>query len=295
VKKVSILEAITLGLIAALAWGIHDVLLRYISQQTSIYSAMLVVLISGTFFQFVYLTSNSGPLLIEARAIPTTLGSGVAFLVASVGLYKAFEIGPVRLVAPIVASYPVVTLTIAAMGGKPITVFQCLAVLTIISGVSAVAYFSRQINSDLAENAQQSRQKANAIIWAIISALGFSGSFAFGHAATSFDLELSITFTSRVIAIVLLILLMLILKKRFQTRIRQMPFLLLMGLMDSLAHASVISAGRLENAEYSAVVASTFGMVTILLAWIFLKESMNKLQWLGVLVAFSGIGYLTVN
>lgn len=287
------MEAITLGLIAALSWGVHDVLVRYVSQQTSIYSALLVVLISGTFFQFLYLTLNGAPLLISAPALSLTLGSGLSFIVASLGLYKAFEIGPVRLVAPIVASYPIVTVAISLIGGVHISPMQVLAVAIIIAGVGTVASFFGQSTSKPEENVRQQELKSKAITWAVVSAIGFSASFAFGHAATSYSQELTVTFVTRIVAIFLLLLLMLVFKKRFLISVKELPFLLLMGLMDALAHASIISAGRLENSEYSAIAASTFGMVTILLAWIFLKEPMGKIQWFGVLMAFTGIAYLS--
>jgi len=46
--------------------------------------------------------------------------------------------------------------------------------------------------------------------------------------------------------------------------------------------------------EFAAVAASTFGMITIILAWLFLKERMTPGQWFGVAICFFGIGYLAL-
>jgi drug/metabolite transporter (DMT)-like permease len=67
-----------------------------------------------------------------------------------------------------------------------------------------------------------------------------------------------------------------------------------MGLADGIALASVMAAGRLEGAQYAAVAASTFGLLTIVMAWAFLRERMSTFQWVGGAVAFAGIGYLAI-
>jgi drug/metabolite transporter (DMT)-like permease len=56
----------------------------------------------------------------------------------------------------------------------------------------------------------------------------------------------------------------------------------------------VLSAGALPDAKYASVASSLFGMLTIILAWIFLRERMTKSQWAGCAVAFLGVGYLAV-
>jgi drug/metabolite transporter (DMT)-like permease len=50
----------------------------------------------------------------------------------------------------------------------------------------------------------------------------------------------------------------------------------------------------LPHAEFAAVTSSIFGVVTILLAWAFLKERLGALQWGSVAVVFAGIGYLAL-
>ncbi|MCX8509028.1 MAG: EamA family transporter, partial [Rhodobacteraceae bacterium] len=70
--------------------------------------------------------------------------------------------------------------------------------------------------------------------------------------------------------------------------------LAVMGLCDATALGLVQSAGTLPRPEFAAVASSTFGMVTILLAWAFLKERMSTPQWGAVALVFAGIGYLAL-
>ena len=67
-----------------------------------------------------------------------------------------------------------------------------------------------------------------------------------------------------------------------------------MGLLDTLALGLVMLAGGLAHAEYAAVAASLFGVVTILLAWAFLGEKVRPRQWPGIALVFAGIGWLAV-
>jgi drug/metabolite transporter (DMT)-like permease len=55
-----------------------------------------------------------------------------------------------------------------------------------------------------------------------------------------------------------------------------------------------VSAGGMPDAQYAAVAASIFGLLTIVLAWALLGERMTRPQWLGCATAFAGIGYLAV-
>jgi drug/metabolite transporter (DMT)-like permease len=62
-----------------------------------------------------------------------------------------------------------------------------------------------------------------------------------------------------------------------------------LGALDATAISLVIAAARFPSPEYAAVASSVFGLITILLAWRFLGEAMRPVQWLGVLIVFSGI------
>ena len=44
--------------------------------------------------------------------------------------------------------------------------------------------------------------------------------------------------------------------------------------------------------EVAVAAASAFGAVTVLLAWVVLKERIGPLQWLALLLVFGGVGVL---
>ena len=67
------------------------------------------------------------------------------------------------------------------------------------------------------------------------------------------------------------------------------PTLLFMGLLDVGGMIAVTAAGSYTRPEFAAVSSSCFGLVTMLLAWRFLKEKLTKAQWAGAAMVFGGI------
>ena len=70
--------------------------------------------------------------------------------------------------------------------------------------------------------------------------------------------------------------------------------LALMGLLDATALALVIYAGTQQLSVFTSVTASTFGLVTIVLAQVFLKELMTSKQWIGALLVFASVCILLI-
>lgn len=279
------MTALSFGLIAALCWGIHDITIRYLSRSVPLMAALMCVLVVGALFQIGAIVVVGEAPELNAPAIALSLGAGVAFLVASLGLYYAFERGPVRLVAPVIASFPILSIAFAIAAGATVTALQGLAVLAIVAGVGIVAALS---DTDDAETPAI----GPTIALALISAVGFASTFKLGQLAAGQAGELSTTLIARLTALLLLVVIMLARRMPFWPGNKALVPLILMGVLDGIALMSVIKAAPLPNPQYAAVAASTFGMLTIVLAWAFLRERMTVPQWGGCLLAFAAIGYL---
>lgn len=277
--------ALTLGLIAALCWGLHDICVRQVSQNTPLMASLLLVLSVGAVLQGAIMAATGGFSAVTGPAAGYAALSGLLFLVASLGLYGAFQRGPVRLVAPIIASYPIISVGWAALRGTPISALEWGAVLLIIAGVAIVAALSDDSDGDIPS-------KPRTILYALIAAVGFAGTFAIGQVATGMAQDLPVILITRGVAIVLLIAVIAAKSLPFWPGRAALPVLVMMGALDGIALICVLSAGGLPNAQYAAVASSVFGLLTVVMAWAFLRERMTGLQWVGVALSFAGIGYL---
>ncbi|MCE8519313.1 DMT family transporter [Ruegeria pomeroyi] len=279
------MSALGLGLIAALCWGLHDITIRYLSRTVPLMGALAVVLATGLAFQATVLAASEGARLPQGPALWLSIGSGLAFLVASLGLYFAFERGPVRLVAPIIGAYPILSLLFAFLAGSPVGADQVLAVLVIVGAVGVVAGLS-------GDSDDPAPPKGPTIALSLIAAIGFAATFKLGQLAATLDGELNATLLARVTALVLLLALIVIRGQTLRVGAAALLPLVVMGLLDGVALLAVISAGVLDHPQLAAVASSMFGLITIVLAWAFLRESMSRPQWAGCLAAFLAIGYL---
>lgn len=277
------MESLYFGLAAALCWGVHDVCVRYVSQRVNVAAAMTVVLATG----LVALLPFS---LAEAAALPARSAAlaglaGLAFAGGTYSLYRAFAIGPLRLVAPIIGAYPILSLLWAAATGTPPTMLQWLAAATIVGGIALIAILSD-------ESGTASGGRRAAMIWAGLGGTGFALTFALGQAASGGGGGLSAIFVARAAALAVVAGVVTLSPAR--GRFLRAPWLLLatMGVLDAAALGLVLLAGGLPHPEFASVASSVFGVVTILLAWAFLRERMTLPQWGGVALVFAGIGYL---
>ena len=136
------MSALALGLVAALCWGFHDICARFLSQRTPISACIFTVLLTGLVFH-TGLTITTGTLVpLPIRAVSFAFGAGAFFVIATYGLYHAFQRGPVRLVAPLIAGYPILSVGWAGYQGIAIGLFQWAAVISIVAGVAIVAALS---------------------------------------------------------------------------------------------------------------------------------------------------------
>ena len=281
------MNTLALGLIAALCWGFHDICVRFLSQKVPISAAIFTVLLTGLIFHS-GLTASSGEFqMIPMQAVWLSLGAGVFFVIATYGLYYAFQRGPVRLVAPLIASYPILSISVAMLQGQSVGLYQWGAVAAIITGVAIVAMLS-----DTSED--ETPPKGRTVLYALIAAVGFAGTFALGQTAASLSHEIPSTLVTRILVVVLVTAIILIAKQTFWPGKSALPWLIAMGVADGIALFCVLSAGRMINPQYASVTSSMFGLITIVLAWIILKERMSATQWGGCLIAFCGVGYLAL-
>lgn len=287
--------SLTFGLIAALAWGIHDVCASTATARTGIPMTMLAILTFG-----LCLVGPAALILgdwtaITLPSLSLAAMSGATYTLAAFGLYRAFNIGPVRLVSPVIGAFPILSLLVAAAQGRYPTLCQWLAVFAIVLGVAMIAILTDH-HKDTADSSatRPAHATRTALFWASLSALGFGTTFALGQAASHGGNEWPTILVTRLSA--LMVVGGFVLFRRIPLPWRGAPWRLLaaMGFCDATALGLVQAAGSLPHAEFAAVTSSIFGVVTILLAWAFLKERLGALQWGSVAVVFAGIGYLAL-
>lgn len=275
------------GLTAALIWAVHDLLARKVTQGAALLPILFTVLGAGciVLLPAAFVAGDWSTMTERAWAFAAT--SGLAYAIAGGCLYKAFSVAPVRLVSPVIGAYPMLSLAIAVAQGRTVTATDWLAVTVIVAGIAIVALASREDSPE-----GYAAPPAVALGWAALSAIGFATTFALGQEATRHGSELPVSLIGRLVALVAIIGLALLRRASLAPPRGQVWILCLMGLMDALALGVVTASGGLPQAEYASVTASLFGVLTVLLAAWFLRETVRPVQWLGIAAVFGGIAAL---
>lgn len=178
------------------------------------------------------------PFSIWAETHPEGIASvvGVIYGLAGYALYCAFAIGPVRLVAPIIGAYPVLSVTWAGINGQVASFDQWMAVFMIITGVGYVVGRSNSSGSE-------KDNRLSTVCWSLAAAVGFATAFAAGQAAASCGGEVTLLLPTRLTALGAVLALALILRQSPLPAPGVLPVLVLMGMLDALVLGSIIVAG----------------------------------------------------
>lgn len=276
--------SLILGFYAAVAWAFHDLFVRHITQKTPILPMLFFVLLFGTFLLSPTVFLSSDRSMATLPAICLSVASGVIFAFSSLSLYAAFSIGPVKLVAPIISAFPVVSVGWAVLNGSLISSAQWGAVLLVVCGVALVA--------TLSDTSQGSIQKHRAILYSALASIGFAATFATSQAATLVWDDSMVIFTARTSATITIGILIFAVKSTWMLPKNIWLRLGMLGFLDASALAMVTRAGTMPHPEFAAVSSSLFGMLTVILARVFLREYMTRAQWIAVIIVFCGIGIL---
>jgi drug/metabolite transporter (DMT)-like permease len=269
--------ALAFGILAAVSWAVHDLMVRRLTQGGAVLPLVLIVAASAVAVLLVPSLVLGDWSRMDARAVRISGAAGVTYVAGMMGLYMALKLAPVRLVAPVLGAYPMITLGLAAAQGRAVTGLEWAAVAAIVGGVAIVAMVSD-------ERREGEGSLVPAMIWA---------TFALGQEAARSGSELPAILVTRIAGLAVIAVLALVARAPVSEARGSFRTLCLMGVLDALALGLVLASARLPNPEYAAISSSLFGVLTILLAWRFLSERVRPAQWGGIVVVFAGIAVLS--
>jgi drug/metabolite transporter (DMT)-like permease len=95
--------------------------------------------------------------------------------------------------------------------------------------------------------------------------------------------------SARFASLTVLFLLVVFMRQRQWPALRQLPLMIIAGLFDVGGNTFYALAARVGRLDTAAVLSSLFPGITVLLAWIVLKERLGHEQWAGVAVAMVAV------
>jgi len=198
--------------------------------------------------------------------------------------YRCLEVGKVAVVAPLSASYPVLTLFLSIFTGEHLSVLRIVGIAAVLLGVILVAHGE-------VDPGEPSKPAKSGIAWALFAATFFGVLFwLLGvrviSATGPFASLWLIRMTGSLASLSVLLFRRMPVFKSLGASNWQPP---LMGLLDTGAFALSNRGMQIEQISIVTVLSSLYGAVTVLLAAIFLRERIALQQWIGIIAIFFGI------
>jgi drug/metabolite transporter (DMT)-like permease len=282
---------ILLGVLTALTWGGSDFLARFATERMGTLRALLYMQLIG----FILLTialpwlGGWGHLADGSGWQPWAWGAlaGCVNAVSTLGLYRSFEVGKMAVVAPLSASYPVLTVTLSLVSGERLSAARASGIVCTMIGVLLVAAGEKAPDTN---NLEAMRRSGKGIGWALASATGFGLLFwllglrvipRVGAPQTVWMIRLTCT----LIAATAILIARQPIKLPRNTRLISLG----MGAGDTTAFVLSNRAMQIEQVAVVSVLGSLYGAVTVALAAVVLREHVSRWQWLGIASIFSGI------
>jgi drug/metabolite transporter (DMT)-like permease len=298
--------AIILGLTGAFSWGAADFAARFASRRVGAYRTLFFMQFFGFLALSAYLKWTVGFSGVAPgwRSWAMSIAAGILNMTASLALYHSFEVGTMSIVGPVSSSYPALTVALSLLSGERIHALRAAGLaVTLVGVILAATSFAPQAMSATATTVTPASSATAAggetahahlskgVGWAIFAALGFGVMFWFlgFHVVPLVGSAVSV-WVMRLTALVSLAVVAAPVGQSIRLPRGGVWWLLLaVGVLDTAAFVANNAGLSTGQVSVVSVLASLYGAVTVLLSWIFLRERLERSQWLGIVLIFAGV------
>lgn len=279
---------ILFGIIAAVCWGLGDYLITQLTRRTGSARALLIVQSMSLLAWTLMLMVSGMPPAGSGRVWGLLLATAVCHVIGLVFVYRAFHIGTLSLVSPISSGFAIVTAVLAISTGEHPPVMTLAGAGLLLGGIVMAVRtpsYSTHCNTPRLAGVPE----------ALLSVAGFGTMFwlfyFFVQPKLGYTFPLTVLKAAAVGWSALSVL-------RADTAPREtmasMPWrtialAALAASADTIAWLAYIEGSRTAFATVVTALASLFSVVTVLLAWRFLRERLAAYQWAGVAAILLGI------
>jgi len=210
-----------------------------------------------------------------------------AGLIGIAAMYRGMAVGAVSIVAPISATGAALPVIFGLVRGEHATILQMLGMGLALVGIVLA---SRAADG---EGKSSSRRLASGVGFAALAALGFGGFFVLIHQASTYDV-LWAGAIQRLTGVCIMIVVVLALRPNLNVGWVRVPGLVVIGALDTAANVLYGAASTMGLVSVSAVLASLYPVMTVVLARFVLRERLSPSQGTGVVCALAGVAFIAL-
>lgn len=273
---------ILFGLLAALGWGTGDFVLSRISRAIGPLQTMLYVQLAGIVTSALVLLARRDVPPLDPQLWLLAAGVNLFNLAGTVMLYRALAVGTLAIVSPIAASFAVVTALLALAAGERPAPLALAGVALVMAGVVVVS----RGHSGGADGYAPTQGVPAAIGAALCYGVFF---WLLSPVTTGLGIAWPVMI-GRVMAAIAAALFLLARRTAPLPLPRRLWLpVILATCFDTLGFLAYNTGIATAYVSVVTALASIFSAVTVLLAWIVLRERLASSQWIGVAAVLAGV------
>lgn len=283
---------ILLGLLTALTWGGSDFIARFATRRVGTLRTTLYMQFTGLVLLTILLPKLGGwgHLADGSGWAPWGWGilAGSLNACSALTFYRSFEVGKMAVVAPLSASYPVLTLLLSWITGERLTTPRIAGIVFTLLGVAIVAGGEKAPGENSTEAAKES---GKGVGWALLTAIEFGVLFwLLGFRIVPRVGAVQTVWMIRLASTILVVAVTFFAKQPMHLPRGDVRWMALgMGVMDTGAFVLSNRGMQMEQVAVIGVLGSLYGAVTVGLAAVFLREHVSRWQGAGIAAIFAGI------
>ena len=284
------MNSVLFGVASAASLGVADFMARFSSRALGATLTYAVVLLIGVITSSALIAVSGERLIWTPVGCALAIVHGLSVAAMCMLLYAGLARGPVAIVAPIVAAHPAFVLVVnVAMGLRP-TFYQWAAMVVIIFGGILIAR-SAEAHPQFAASDRKELRKT--IVIALGACLAYVVLVTTGQASAQRIGELQTLWLGRLSGFLLVGVMLAVQRRSIAIPRTWIPFVGAQGLLDTLGYMAFLAGSTTASPHITMVVASTFSVVTVVLAKFVLKELVSRQQWLAVAMIAAGTAVLS--
>jgi drug/metabolite transporter (DMT)-like permease len=281
-------DGFVLGTLAAIAWGLADVSVTYLSRRGGFFRTLLFTQVSGVALLVVValaLDDLPGPSLPQLLALAAL---GPVALAAYVGFYRALELGPIAIVSPIVSTNGALVVLLAVIVlGESLTTLEAIGCFLVLGFIVLAAREPA---------GQPSQGDGSGIRLALMASVAF-GCYLFALASMSEDLGWLVPILiARSVTLAIVSAVAVTRPPPSRGSLGRLGLLgcLGAGLLDASGYLAFNRGGEIGEVAITSAAAAAYPVIPILVGLFALRERIAWHQLVGVAGVLCGMVVLSL-
>ncbi len=281
---------VVMGALCAVSFGVADFMASRSSRGIGARNAVTGMLLVSSAALSVTVPFFITPASLVNTGSAIACVHGAAMAAALLLFFRAMELGPVSVAAPIVAAHPLFIIAFALAAGSRPSATQLAAMAAIVAALAVVG--AGNPSSQGAGRLFSFGASQRAMAPAFAASVMYAAAIIAAQQAMRWTDELAVLWLGRLFGLLFLLAAFAVSRAKPTLPLRWWPFFVAHGILDSAGLLFLLLGSVGELDEITAVVASTFTMITVGLAWLFYNERISPRRWAAIAVIFLSIGAL---